>query len=141
VARFEAKFKDKTSYKWAGNQGVYPGGKKGKYSVIFEAYDASGGGGQAAKLSAAGLVGSSSGGGGGGGAAAAAVAYAAAKVTGSLAAFVQLVTDADMFKEQLAQMGVDTAKMPLGDISARTVESGFDALLAVEAHLKVTGKG
>jgi len=47
------------------------------------------------------------------------------------------VTNADMFQAQLAFMGVDTNKMPLGDISPRTVESGFEALLAVETHLKV----
>jgi hypothetical protein len=32
-----------------------------------------------------------------------------------LAEFVSLVTDSDMFKSQLAHMGVDTAKMPLGN--------------------------
>ena len=26
-------------YAWAGHQGSYPGGKKDKYSVIFEAFD------------------------------------------------------------------------------------------------------
>ena len=35
--------------------------------------------------------------------------------TGVLAEFVSLVTDSDMFKSQLAHMGVDTAKMPLGN--------------------------
>jgi hypothetical protein len=36
-------------------------------------------------------------------------------------------------------MGVDTAKMPLGDISKRTVDAGFDALIAVEDYLKSGG--
>ena len=132
ISKFEAKFKDKTSHKWAGNQGAYPGGKKGKYSVIFEAYDAKndGSSSQADKLNS--LASSS-----GGAAAAEPVVYAPAKVNGALASFVQLVTNADMFQAQLAFMGVDTNKMPLGDISPRTVESGFEALLAVETHLKV----
>ena len=26
-------------YAWVGHQGSYPGGKKDKYSVIFEAFD------------------------------------------------------------------------------------------------------
>jgi poly [ADP-ribose] polymerase len=129
VASFSKKFKDKTSYAWAGNQGTYPGGKKGKYSVIFEQYESSG---QSAKLAAAGV-------GGGAEEPAAAVTYAAPKVVGSLASFVGLVTDSDMFSSQLAKMGVDTSKMPLGDISPRTVEDGFKALLAVEAYLKAGG--
>ena len=46
---------------------------------------------------------------------AAPVVYAKPKTTGMLAEFVSLVTDSDMFKSQLAHMGVDTAKMPLGN--------------------------
>jgi poly [ADP-ribose] polymerase len=44
-----------------------------------------------------------------------------------------------MFNSQLKSMGVDTAKMPLGDISQRTVDAGFDALVAVEDYLKAGG--
>lgn len=36
-------------------------------------------------------------------------------------------------------MGVDTSKMPLGDISQRTIDEGFRSLLAVEAYLKKGG--
>jgi poly [ADP-ribose] polymerase len=122
IAAFEKKFKDKTGYAWAGNQGSYPGGKKDKYTVIFESFEST----QGPKLAAA-----TSGGG--------AVTYAPAKITGTLAAFTAFVTDADMFKAQLATMGVDTAKMPLGDISQRTVDAGFDALIAIEDYLKAGG--
>ena len=46
---------------------------------------------------------------------AAPLVYAKPKTAGVLAEFVSLVTDSDMFKSQLAHMGVDTAKMPLGN--------------------------
>jgi poly [ADP-ribose] polymerase 2/3/4 len=128
VAAFSKKFKDKTGYNWAGNQGDYPGGKKGKYSVIFEAFDNK----QSSVLAAAA-------GNGGGGGAEQKVKYEDPKIDGELAEFVRLVTDQDMFKSQLASMGVDTAKMPLGDISKRTVEEGFKALIAVEEYLKAGG--
>ena len=65
--------------------------------------------------------------------------YAKAETTGALASFVELVTNKAMFDSALATMGVDTSKMPLGDISQRTVDDGFKALLAVEAYLKAGG--
>ena len=65
--------------------------------------------------------------------------FAPPKIKGELADFVTLVTDKDMFKESLATMGVDTSKMPLGDISQRTIDEGFRSLLAVEAYLKKGG--
>jgi hypothetical protein len=68
-------------------QGSYPGGKKGKYSVIFENYEGSN---QAAKLASSGPA--------AGGAAAAAqpTNYLPPKISGELADFVALVTDSDM---------------------------------------------
>ena len=57
------------------------------------------------------------------------VKYAAAKTTGALADFVSLVTSNDMFNDQLKSMGVDTSKMPLGDISQRTVDAGFQVII------------
>jgi len=130
IKAFEKKFKDKSGHAWTGNQGSYPGGKKGKYSVIFENYEGSD---QSAKLAGAGI-----------GAAAeeeAPVTYLPPKIKGELATFVGLVTNSDMFASQLASMGVDTSKMPLGDISQRTVDAGFDALIAVEDHLSKGGSG
>lgn len=68
-------------------EGTYPGGKKGKYSVIFENYE--GGSDQSAKLAGVGL-------GGGGAEAEAPVTFLPPKTTGTLADFVRLVTDSDM---------------------------------------------
>ena len=53
IAAFKKKFKDKTTHQWQGNSASYPGGKSGKYSVIFEAFDTS----QSAKLAASGVGG------------------------------------------------------------------------------------
>lgn len=35
-----------------------------------------------------------------------------------------------MFKSQLSSMGIDTKKMPLGDISQQTVDEGFKVIPA-----------
>lgn len=123
IDHFGKKFKDKTSYKWAGNTADYPGGKKDKYTVIFENF---GGGQQQALAAAAAATGGP-------------VTFAAPTIKGELADFTSFITDADMFKSQLATLGVDTAKMPLGDISQRTVDAGFKALLDIEAYLKAGG--
>jgi poly [ADP-ribose] polymerase len=112
----------KTGHKWAGNAAQYDPKTK-KYTVIHEKHGGSGE--QAAAVEAL-----SDGG------AAAAVKYAPAKVKGKLADFTNLITSSDMFSEQLASMGIDTSKMPLGDISQRTIDDGFAALLAVEKELE-----
>lgn len=121
---FKKKFKSKTSHAWEGNQATYAGGKKNKYSVIYESYGSSS---QSSKLTEAGIGGDHD---------EEPVVYAEPEVTGVLAKFVEFITDSNMWKGQLSALGVDTSKMPLGDISERTVEAGFQALLAVEAHLK-----
>ena len=99
---------------------------------------------QTARLEKAGLLGEGkedgggSGGNGGGGTAkkAAEIKYAKATTTGATAEFVEFITDSDMFAKQLAELGVDTSKMPLGDITEETIDAGFKALLAVEEALK-----
>ena len=35
-------------------------------------------------------------------------------------------------RHQLSELGVDTAKMPLGDIQQRTIDAGFQALAELE---------
>jgi len=37
-----------------------------------------------------------------------------------------------MMRHQLSELGVDTAKMPLGDIQQRTIDAGFQALAELE---------
>jgi hypothetical protein len=59
-----------------------------------------------------------------------------AVVKGPLASFINFVTNADMFKAQLASIGVDISKMPLGDIDQRTIDSGMEALLKLETEYK-----
>jgi hypothetical protein len=62
-----------------------------------------------------------------------AVKYAPPTVTGPVAGFAEFITNADMFKSQLAEMGIDTTKMPLGDISQKTVISA--PMHALTQHL------
>jgi len=40
--------------------------------------------------------------------------------------------DNGMMRHQLSELGVDTAKMPLGDIQQRTIDAGFQALAELE---------
>jgi len=125
VKSFEKKFKSKTGHTWQGNQAPYPAPtKKDTYTVIFEKF---GGGDQSSKLAEAGLGGAEI------------KNFAPAETTGVLADFVHMVTDNDMFASQLKGMGIDTAKMPLGDIDQRTVDAGFEALDKVENCLKAGG--
>ena len=144
VAAFMAKFKAKSGYAWSGKDQEYPGGKNKKYTVIHEKHGGVAGE-QTARLEKAGLLGESkedgggSEGNGGGGTAAkkaAEIKYAKATTTGATAEFVEFITDSDMFAKQLAELGVDTSKMPLGDITEETIDAGFKALLAVEEALK-----
>lgn len=95
--------------------------KNKKYTVIHEKH---GGGGLQAAAVAAGLPPPTP------------TKYAAAKIKGKVAEFTKLITSSEMFAEQLKTMGIDTSKMPLGDISEQTVQEGFKALLAVEAELQ-----
>lgn len=114
ISAFQKKFKDKTGNEWQGREANYAP-KPDKYTVIYEAV--------AGKSQTAKLVGAQ-------------VSFAPVQLQPELVDFVSFVTDNDMFQEQLQNMGVDTTKMPLGDISQRTVESGFAALLAIEECLK-----
>lgn len=123
IKSFEAKFKSKSKHVWTGASGSYPGGKAKQYTVIFEAASA----GQSAKLEAA-ATGSPV-------KAPEPVTYAKPTITGKLAEFTELVTSDVMFKAQLSTLGVDTTKMPLGDITQRTIDDGFSALLQLEKEL------
>lgn len=122
IKHFKSKFKSKSTYAWKGGEADY--GDSSKYTVIHEKHS----GEQGDKLSAAGLGGEDED--------AVPIKYAPATVKGKLAAFVNFVTNADMFKEQLVSMGVDISKMPLGDIDQRTIDSGMGALLEIEAEYK-----
>merc|ERR1711959_635721 len=121
---FEKKFKDKTGHNWDGGGATYPA-KGGKYTVIFESHDESNS--QAEKLQKVQEDNP-------------VVKYAAPKTKGALADFVKLVTSNDMFAEQLQTLGVDTSKMPLGNIDQRTIDAGNEALTAIEDYLESTKK-
>ena len=126
VKSFEKKFKSKTGHTWQGNQAHYPApAKKDRYTVIFENFGSDKL--QSSKLAAAGLGGDQT------------KTFAPPETTGVLADFVHLITNNDMFASQLKSMGIDTAKMPLGDINQRTVDAGFEALDRVENCLKAGG--
>eukprot|EP01052_Picozoa_sp_SAG31_P008712 SAG31_NODE_443_length_15645_cov_51.693169_11_plen_176_part_00 len=54
--------------------------------------------------------------------------YAESTMPKEVQDFTSLITDSKMFDAQLASMGIDTKKMPLGDISQQTVDEGFQVL-------------
>lgn len=124
-ALFEKKFKDKSGYKWEGGDHSYGEAKTKKYTVIHEKHGESH---QGDKLANAGLGGVQE--------VEPPVKYAEPKITGKLKDFTELVTSSDMFRDQLKNIGVDISKMPLGDISQETVDSGMNAILELEKEYK-----
>jgi poly [ADP-ribose] polymerase len=55
--------------------------------------------------------------------------------------FVKLISDSDMFKQQMQAKGIDVHRMPLGKLSQSTVKKGLEALNSISRVLKGEEKG